>query len=139
MKIHDTLPNGYAYADAMQTEHYSVTGSVNGASKVCYVRTAGDQVDLAVKLKPPTSLDDIRSNLGRRAALAEYAGGGQQALDWYVAEYRRGWAASRRQSTAEFDTGYTSHAYDDGYLDASAGRMKWHLTYCLNHDECGEA
>jgi hypothetical protein len=32
----------------------------------------------------------------------------------------------------------TSHAWDDGYLDRAAERTKWHLTWCLDHDTCGE-
>ena len=138
--VHDRLPNGFVLADRLQIESFERTGSVNGASKVCFVCNGLDPVvkdgvvvqsgyDLAVRLRPPSRLEDVASNLGRGAV---------KTVEEYIAEYNRGWNAGRRGTGREFDTGYTSHAYDDGYLDAAAGRMKWHLTYCPDHDECGE-
>lgn len=90
------------------------------------------------KLRPPKSLEDVESPLGRRFIERHLSPIPRVAVDDYVREYNRGWAASRRGADTEFGTGYSTDAYDDGYLDASAGRQKWHLTYCTDHDNCGE-
>lgn len=127
-QIHDRLPSGFAYANAQQAEAFTATGSVAGASKVAYVRN-GDEVDLAVRLRPPHKLEHIRSTLGRNAV---------GSVEKYVSDYNAGWAASKREFSSLWDSGDTAHSWDDGYLDYAAGRPKWHLTYCLNHDECGE-
>ena len=139
-KIHDHLPSGFSFADAIQSEEFSASGSVHGASKVCLVRVNvegdPDAADLAVRLRPPRTVDDIRGPLGRRAA--ESLG-----LEGYIAQYNLGWQASTRvgrtgQSSEAWNSGMTNYAWDDGYLDHAAGRSKWHLTYCADHDECGE-
>lgn len=137
---HDRLPSGFTYADQHQAAEYTSTGSVNGAVKYAWVRDDFDfRPRLAVRLRPPTSLDEVRSTPGRHDALVEArVRPGTDPLAFYIAEYNRGWAASRRGSTAEWDSGYSVGPYDDGYLDAAAGRMKWHLTYCADHDTCGE-
>lgn len=164
--LFDYLPSNFGYANPQQAEEYAQTGAVTGASRVIFVvdqdalqvetdflMLAGDKAHsrvfyeneareriraLAIRLRPPCSLDEIKSTLGKRVALEEYAGSGHQALAWYIQEYSRGWSAGKRGSGKEFATGYTNHAYDDGYLDATAGRIKWHLTYCTDHDNCGE-
>lgn len=135
-KIHDTLPSGFAYADALQVEQFEASGSVHGASKVALVRTQLDGSYLAIRLRPPRNFEDIVSPLGRAAA----EGHGN---DWYIDQYNLGWQASTRvsrtgQSSEAWNSGSTSHAWDDGYLDNAAGRPKWHLTYCADHGNCGE-
>ena len=137
-KIHDSLPSGFSYADAIQVGQFYATGSVHGASKVCLVRMKEDphSDELAVRLRPPRSVEDIRGPLGLRAA--ESLG-----LEGYIAQYNLGWQASTRvgrtgQSSEAWNSGMTNYAWDDGYLDQAAGRPKWHLTYCADHDECGE-
>lgn len=66
----------------------------------------------------------------------------QEAAE-YDKEYRAGWRASVRvgrtgQTSKAFDSGETSDAWDDGYHDHAAGRAKWHLRDCPDHDTCGE-
>lgn len=147
-KIHDSLPSGFSYADRLQEEQYEATGSVHGASKVIFVKTylgGSPSVDLAVRLRPPRTAHDIVSPLGRSAVGADrphlmMTRAQRDAVrDEYIRQYNNGWATARRggYSTA-WDSGRTSHAWDDGFLDGVAGRAKWHLTYCSNHDECGE-
>lgn len=131
------LPSGFAWANKMQEEAFRKTGSVNGASKVTVVVTEGEAL-LAVRLRPPRTWADITSDLIRKQATARGLCA-TKAKEWYVEEYNRGWAASGRPGVnAEWDSGYSSHAFDDGYLDRAAGRPKWHLTYCPDHDVCGE-
>lgn len=140
-RIHDSLPSGFHFADQHQAEDYAEIGSVNGASKVCLVHTE-DGPRLAIRLRPPRTLDDIEGDLGHRAALL-HSNDPKQAAEWYVAQYNLGWQASTRvgrtgQDSEAWDSGSTSPAWDDGYLDHAAGRPKWHLTYCVDHDTCGE-
>lgn len=138
-RIHDRLPSGFTLADQIQAAEFEESGSVHGASKVCLVRTGEPDFDgilLGVRLRPPRTIEDIRGPLGRRAA--ESLG-----VDGYIAQYNLGWQASTRvsrtgQNSEAWSSGMTNYAWDDGYLDNAAGRAKWHLTYCRNHDECGE-
>jgi hypothetical protein len=154
-RIHPKLPEGFAYADRLQVASYEATGSVNGAAKVVLVavdpralEAAGpdeypsDYFDylakvtppaLACRLRPPRRWEDIVSPVGRKGV------NGPAGRDWYIEEYNNGWACARRGSEDNpFSRGTSSHAFDDGYLDAASGRMKWHLTYCADHDNCGE-
>lgn len=125
-----TIPSGFARVDQHQLAEFQESGFITGASKVTVV-----DGEVFARLRPPRSIEDVRSNLGRRHSLMFGAGA---PLAYYVTQYNRGWAAARRGSDTEFASGYTNFAYDDGYLDAVAGRMKWHLTYCADHDTCGE-
>lgn len=135
-KIHDRLPSGFTYANAFQAEEYATTGIVRGASKVVLVSTGlDDETDLAVRLRPPSRYDEIAGALPREE-IRRQGLCATQALAWYKDEYNRGWAASKRQP--EFPRHEASHSFDDGYLDYAAGRAKWHLTYCTDHDNCGE-
>ena len=68
--------------------------------------------------------------------------------DQYREAYNRGWGYSARTTTGldyADRRGYTrDDAWMDGYLDQAAGRAKWHLRDCANHDTaanggCGEA
>jgi hypothetical protein len=147
--VHPSLPSGFAFADPHQEAEFDASGSVHGASKVCLVRPGADtELLLAVRLRPPRSSDDIRSPLGRRAALESTLAFATtdpiEAARWYIDQYNLGWQASTRvgrtgQSSEAWDSGMTNYAWDDGYLDHAAGRPKWHLTYCSDHDACGEA
>ena len=59
----------------------------------------------------------------------------------YKADYNRGWAASGRASDGALsraDARGEPHAWYDGYADLAAGRAKWHLLRCPDHDACGE-
>lgn len=131
-RVHDSLPSGFSYANDLQSDEYNRTGSVNGAAKVIYVRgyTEGNvrlpYLNLAVRLRPPMSIDDVRSNIG--------AAGMLDAAQ-YRTEYEKGWARAKR--TDEYPSG-GSGALEDGYLDQAAGRPKWHLAHCTDHDHCGE-
>jgi hypothetical protein len=132
-RVHEKLPSGFSYANEFQVQEFADSGSVNGASKVLFVNDA-----LAIRFRPPRTFDDIISPLGRTAVrplVLEH--GTVAARDEYVRQYNNGWQASKGESKA-WDSGTTSHAWDDGYLDYAAGRPKWHLTYCVNHNECGE-
>lgn len=179
-KIHDQLPSGFFYADALQAEEFAATGSINGAAKILLVRTApvteatlrreadalqsvgpdefprgyyehlaaerlaeSPDTDVAVRLRPPRSWADVDRPLITAQYGAEKLLTRAQrdaALAWYIAQYNAGYAAARRgsDSCAAWDSGRTSRAWDDGYLDGAAGRAKWHLTYCTDHDTCGE-
>lgn len=145
-KVHDRLPSGFAYANELQGIEFLDGGSVHGASKVALVRSrfeTGSGTELAVRLRPPRTINDIRSPLGLRAAKAN-SNTPLEAAEWYIAQYNLGWQASTRvsrtgQSSEAWSSGETNFAWDDGYLDHAAGRPKWHLTYCSDHDACGEA
>lgn len=132
---HDKLPSGFGWATPDQAEAFNATGSVNGASKVALVRQEGGTVDLAIRMRPPRSYDDIdRELIGidvQRHGITE----GAEAVAWYTREYNAGFKAGKRSTEMPADK---SHSWDDGYLDAAAGRLKWHLTYCADHDTCGE-
>ena len=167
-QIHDRLPSGFQYADVHQAADFEQTRSVNGAAKVCFVRADADEIKheadilqsqgpdefprgyyehlaerttarLAVRLRPPRSCADIDRALIRLAANEAGLTCPTARLEWYIREYNAGYkAASRTSDSPSFDRAVTSHAWDDGYLDRAAGRMKWHLTYCQDHDTCGE-
>lgn len=53
--------------------------------------------------------------------------------------YERGWRYSRTSMSASLDHGDGLGAPDawyDGYLDAAAGREKWHRLHCADHEKC---
>ncbi len=130
--IHDRIPSGFTYANEMQVEEYNRTGgSINGASKIALVKGQYDDEDarIALRFRPPRSLEDVASHLGRQAVIT---------VADYIAQYNAGYKAASRDYSAAWDSGTTSHAWDDGYLDRATRRPKWHLTYCLDHDNCGE-
>lgn len=107
-RVHDTLPDGFHYADRLQVAAFMATGSIDGASKVCLV--AGDGPPrLATRLRPP------RDNR-------------------YRGDYNEGWHAGRRLEPVDLN----SRAFGDGYRDAAEGRMKWHLAHCPNHGDHAE-
>lgn len=123
-QIHETIPSGFSYADELQVIAFENTGSINGASKVCLVKTTGVP-RLAFRPRPPHLLKNVESFLGRNSV---------KTIDEYRAEYERGWRNARRSSYMPSG----SQAHDDGFLDGATGRPKWHLAHCTNHDECGE-
>lgn len=138
--IHGSLPSGFIRADLLQQEQFHETGSIHGASKVCVFRDRDGTLEVATRLRPLRRWSDLMSRLPRQEGDRSLSQSGEvRRISWYVTEYNRGWAAAGRPGVSrEWDGGYSTHAFDDGYLDRAAGRMKWHLTYCSNHDECGE-
>lgn len=136
-RIHDRLPSGFTFADRMQARNYETKGFVPGAQKIALVKT-DEGIEVAARLAPPKYSDTVTRRGLIREAISEAGVNPENVLSWYIEEYNKGWQASRRGSTVAWESGRTSHAYDDGYLDAAAGRPKWHLTHCIDHDECGE-
>lgn len=124
-RIHERLPSGFTYANNLQIETFEASGSVDGAAKVVLVADAGELPRLAFRARPPRALHNVQSSLGRASV---------STVEDYRAEYEKGWRAASR--TTDFPSGTGAH--DDGYLDRASGRAKWHLTYCADHDECGE-
>lgn len=58
----------------------------------------------------------------------------------YVTAYNRGWKAGQRETFGALeraDFRNEHEAWYDGYLDAAAGREKWHLASCSSHEACG--
>lgn len=143
-KVHQKLPAGFSYANEIQRDEYDGTGSVTGASKYVWVATEDEgYYSLAVRLHPPHRWGDVHGALPRRDALRRgyhvADPDSTDGLDWYVKQYNAGYAAAGRPTTSKaWESGSSSDAYDDGYLDRAAGRAKWHLTYCTDHDNCGE-
>lgn len=139
--VHARVPSGFVLANDLQQQEFVDTGSVQGASKVALVATTDDRLlnaelaeregfegylELAVRLRPPRFLKSVRSSLGRSSV---------ETVEDYIREYNNGWNHAVRST--EYPTG-KSDAYEDGYLDRAAGRAKWHLTHCADHDNCGE-
>ena len=68
-----------------------------------------------------------------------------QANADYRKAYNRGWASGQRGigGLDRADDRGEPEAWYDGYLDAAAGREKWHLLNCSQHDNsangCGRA
>lgn len=122
--IHKGLPSGFARANELQLAEYLETGYVQGARKVCLIE-GREAAELAVRLGPPRFLKSIRSNLGQSDV---------DSAEEYVEQYNKGWRAASRADSYP-DMGW---AMEDGYLDRAAGRAKWHLTFCSDHDNCGE-
>lgn len=85
------------------------------------------------RLAPPKSIEDVISPLSRAWA-SRIAADHEQ----YIREYNKGWRAAASENARAWNDGTSTHAYDDGYLDRAAGRVKWHLTYCPDHDHCGQ-
>jgi hypothetical protein len=149
-KVHERLPSGFSLADKTQVEEYESTGSVSGASKYAWIVSSisggdalGADYDLAIRLHPPHRWAEVVSPVARsfaaRTGFVVSNPDNDEALGWYVSEYQAGYAAGGRAGVPQkWDDGSSSAAWDDGYLDRSAGRPKWHLTYCQDHDECGE-
>lgn len=133
-----TIPSGFARPDQGQADAFEELGYVPGARKIV---TADDGALVAVRLGPPKSVDHIQS-IARTAMVAWLLTAAQRnaARDQYIRDYNAGWtAAGRPGDSKRWDSGTTPHAWDDGYLDRAAGRPKWHLTHCRDHDTCGEA
>ena len=67
----------------------------------------------------------------------------------YNAWYTKGWTAAQRTAdlegaesrflnrTGEPWNGAAHHAFEDGWLDWAAGREKYHLRDCPDHENCG--
>ena len=90
--------------------------------------------ETGAKLRPPVSIEAIACEVSRSQVRLN------GCVNWYVREYNNGWSAGRRGGESKaWGSAETSAAWDDGYLDAAAGRPKWHLAHCTNHDNCGEA
>jgi hypothetical protein len=56
----------------------------------------------------------------------------------YRKAYLRGWRASARVADGALDRADRRgepDAWYDGYHDEAAGREKWHLARCINHDQ----
>lgn len=143
--IHRRLPEGFHYADQLQTEQYRTKGIVHGARKVVLVESPPSAVSgeplpplVAVRLHPPLTTAVLLRRALIRMDMREQGITEDALLAWYKAQYTKGWGAARRGSDRDFATGFTTHSYDDGYLDAVAGRPKWHTTHCADHDTCGE-
>jgi hypothetical protein len=59
--------------------------------------------------------------------------------DEYRKAYERGWRTSMRMADGALeraDDRNEPDAWYDGYHDAAAGREKWHLATCTDHDNC---
>jgi hypothetical protein len=66
----------------------------------------------------------------------------------YAEAYEKGWRSSaglgpidltERESRFTARYGHAREdAWMDGYLDYAAGREKWHLRDCPDHDNCGQ-
>jgi hypothetical protein len=59
----------------------------------------------------------------------------------YRRDYLAGWRASDRAKDGTLeraDDRNASAGWYDGYLDRAAGREKWHIPRCPNHDTCGQ-
>lgn len=125
-KIHDDIPSGFGPASDLEAARYRETGSINGAAKVAFVRSEIEGADplVFVRFRPPRVYGDIQGESGN------------EPCDWYRAEYEKGWLSSKRGSGHLSPV--TSVAYDDGFLDRTAQRPKWHLAYCTDHDLCKE-
>jgi hypothetical protein len=86
-------------------------------------------------VKKPMVFGDPSSHGARYAA--------KYGWEKYAKEYEAGWRAASRPESAKWDSGASSDAWDDGYLDRAALRDKWHLVTCPKHGnldgECGEA
>jgi len=106
--VHETLPEGFMFADVLQIESFMNTSSVPGASKVCLVAGAGELPRLACRLRPPR-------DRGVK----------------YISDYRAGWTLGKK-NMGKADG---NAAFNDGWLDAVWDRMKWHLAYCSDHHQ----
>lgn len=140
-QIHDGMPSGFSYADVHQTEQFEDRGVVNGASKVCLVRSLDPALPdtvVAVRLHPPKNFDSLTRRRALIRVASEEAGvSGDEGLEWYKREYNAGFAAGKRGHSTIWENGGGTHAWDDGFLDARSDRPKWHLSHCVNHDTCG--
>ena len=111
-KVHDSLPEGFSFADRLQVASFMATGSIPGASKVCLVAGAGDLPRLATRLRPPRDWDDVwRQN------------------------YKDGWRDGKSLTPREYTGGDLDTTYAAGYRDAAENRMKWHLAHCSDHGD----
>lgn len=111
-KVHETLPDGFCFADRLQIEAFMATGSIPGASKVCLVSGAGELPRLATRLRPPRDWED------------------SLRLD-----YKEGWKDGKALAPSRHTSGDLDTAYAGGYRDAAENRMKWHLAHCPDHGD----
>jgi hypothetical protein len=60
--------------------------------------------------------------------------------DWpkYKRDYERGWRSTAGLDRADADGRSDNEAWMDGYLDQAAGREKWHMLNCPDHNTCGK-
>lgn len=111
-KTHETVPDGFSFADRLQVDSFMATGSIDGASKVCLVAGPGDLPRLACRLRPPHLWTPDM-----------------------VEDYKDGWADGKTLTPREHTDGDLDTAYAGGYRDAAENRMKWHLAHCKNHGD----
>lgn len=137
-RIHDSLPEGFHFADRLQASDYFRTGSINGAAKVALVKYGEGPIRVSCRLRPPHRWEAIVSEAklfwGLTGGRVDTAEGRLAGGQWYIEEYKRGWEAGRA-GKADADA---TPAYVDGYRDAAENRMKWHLAYCPDHGDHAE-
>lgn len=131
MRTVDKLPRGYAYVNDIQLSEWENDNTIHGASSIVFAEDG-----LAVRLRRPSDWFEIVSFLPREEALRLDLGA-SEALAWYVREYENGWKSAGRGGSFGA-LGNPNTAWEDGYLDRKFERPKWHLTYCTDHDNCGE-
>ncbi len=60
----------------------------------------------------------------------------------YRKAYQRGWSAGVRGADGALERADDRHdpeSWYDGYLDAAAGRERYHIPNCPDHNTCGIA
>src|SRR5690606_20285280 len=77
---------------------------------------ADDRGDGGGEVKKPMVFGDPSSHGARYAA--------KYGWEKYAKEYEAGWRAASRPESAKWDSGASSDAWDDGYLDRAALRDK---------------
>lgn len=86
---------------------------------------------------------EVEEELERLAGLNIYGDGTRPSqFGMTEAEYRkaynRGWRFKGDLSAADEKHYTDNEAWTDGYMDQAAGRDKWHLLNCPDHNTCGE-
>lgn len=60
----------------------------------------------------------------------------ENGIEMWRRMYTKGWTTKASDSYLEDHGLFDDQAFQAGYLDQYAGREKWHLSRCLDHDRC---
>lgn len=143
-----TYPSGSTFLGAACDQHGFAR--LGGGRKVRPVQDGDVTCRRCLTLQPTTTTTtttEERTNMNDTTAPEHTCQAAEEAFleatDEYARDYMAGWKASTRvgltgNPSRKFEEGRTTRAWEDGYHDQAAGREKWHLRDCPNHDTCGE-
>ncbi|MDN6428583.1 MAG: hypothetical protein L0J79_01940 [Propionibacterium sp.] len=96
-----------------------------------HTRTKEDEMPTITKTHRMPSAEEVAANSSHGA---EYVA--EHGIEAYRRMYTRGWTTKASNEYLEEQGLFEDDAFQDGFSDFFAGREKWHLSRCRDHDKC---